>query len=321
MEHGFLPPVYDLDWVVLRKGVALGHLPVQIVPGDHLKFVSVLQKRGRGGGSDRRANISVESIPGIEDVDATRNGPCSVWVVPRDHDDLHSRHARREHRFGNAGLGRVFDAKETHEAEAVESEIAIGGTRARKFRLVAGQILVVELLSGDAKDAPALPHQFLQLGVDDVVVLRIAKLQDALRGSFHDHMEALRGSIPMDRHHPLVLRIERDLKLLLVSRLGFDLRRLLQPTERHGASLENRHLSGRAAPFEFAILSVDLASGAVIEKAAQGDRLELFAERKLPSARVALDRFQCLLALLQIRYDHVLRSHFASREGACLVRA
>mmetsp|Transcript_3642 Transcript_3642/g.9393 ORF Transcript_3642/g.9393 Transcript_3642/m.9393 type:complete len:377 (+) Transcript_3642:540-1670(+) len=140
-------------------------------------------------------------------------------VVTSDHDDGHPRGPCTRHSVGDARLRRVLDAEEAKKGEAAQREVAV--FRAAALEAASGW----GLGAGDAprcgtEHAPPLRHLRLQRphgrAPPRARQVAVAERQNPFRRAFdHRHVRLVDPGHAVGRvngQHPLVLRIERNLK-------------------------------------------------------------------------------------------------------------
>mmetsp|Transcript_10941 Transcript_10941/g.32057 ORF Transcript_10941/g.32057 Transcript_10941/m.32057 type:complete len:878 (+) Transcript_10941:707-3340(+) len=311
VPRGLRPPADVFGRLVVREIVRLGHARLQLRARDNGKLLDgvVIRKLLR------------------EDVDALGDGTGRVGMVAGHHDDLDACALCLDHSCVDAILGRVFDAEEPHKLETLHGEVAV--LLAGALKLASGLLARGQVPLGDGEHAPGLAHEVLHRLLDDLhgrgVRAASAELEHAVGRPLHDP-EGLAALLAVDRQHPLVLRVKRNLEQLFVGLLALCSPDLGLTAVHLRAGSQDGNLCGRPDPAVLALL-VELALRAVVQESAERHGRELLARRDRERVK-ALHAVHDLQALgrdtrrpLLPGHHEVLDAHLALCERPCLVGA
>mmetsp|Transcript_78773 Transcript_78773/g.172782 ORF Transcript_78773/g.172782 Transcript_78773/m.172782 type:complete len:766 (+) Transcript_78773:209-2506(+) len=304
MRHGLLPPDHVLLGLVVGEVVSLRHPALQLCPCDDVEVGVV--------------TVHVGSLR--KDVDALRNGTSSVGVISSDHDNLHAGVVGLDNSFRNALLRRILDAVEADEVEVLEREVAVFGSSSFELRRRRR-----DLPLGDCQHSTSVVHQLLHLALHLGLAGRVdgAELQNAVGSPLEDGGDLSARGLAVDREHPLVLRIERDLEYLRILGPG------AQQLGCFGASLDlaggaqDGDLGRRSRP-EVGSIRILLQFGAVVKDATDRDGVANGGGGLRPVPVFPNDHFEPFTTNgLRGRLHHhqILRCHLALRECAGFVGA
>mmetsp|Transcript_59991 Transcript_59991/g.140165 ORF Transcript_59991/g.140165 Transcript_59991/m.140165 type:complete len:396 (-) Transcript_59991:894-2081(-) len=241
-------------------------------------------------------------------------------MIASHHDHLHAGPLRIEHSLVHSFFRWVLNAVEANELKVFHGEVAVIGIG--PFELSARRDLAAgNVALGDAKDAASLAHEVLELLLDlrhgSSISAKRGVLQDALRSSLQDRKVAL-ARTTVDREHPLVLGVERDLECFVVFWLGLQNRRLTSTACHLRAGTEDRHLRWRSGPALLSTVHLDLR--AIVEDPAKRRCFQAFHCLEFSAVLLAVVNLQAEISSRNWHHE-ILDGHLTSGERACFVGA